>query len=605
MSLESKSILARVRKPLALCTLMLTLLAALLVTTDRGAEARPFPHRLPWGEAMAKYKNLENRNPLDLRALGIEYLTMTGQSEAITKILRPRYEKPEKDDSEYVRWVIMKNCYDNLGDSEFADIWKAWASANDQEPLHAWLWKRALQVQGDSVGLEWIREIAKGVDAEGKEWKKMSLFIRAAAFEVLAEQADMEALAIANDMFENDKKLLRADGERALWLGTFSRLFELTAFVDGKDPRWQKLGENLIPEIEEKDTQPKTRIAMIRAFARAFSTESLYIKAEQWKIMLTNRKLGIETGDSPNSGKSDRYAEPKKPPFMGIQGTGTRIAYVIDLSDSMLEPLKREEIEDIKDPKKEGPITGGDRNKDDDDDKKKGKKKKKGDDDADEMPWDEIENRWDAAREALILSLKGLEEEMFFTVILFGSEAEYLKCTRGLVQATESNVKKAISELEREKVGAPEPSTGRPYGSLRGHTNLHGGIRLAYKALEGGQAKDYDYVDEKAIVEGVDTIFILSDGRPTYDDFVKTDEYIEGYHVGDPETGQRSNVVPDTLIYHGPYNQDLYIIDDVKRLNLFNKAEINCIALGEAQDELLRELKEIGNGNFKRFGSGR
>lgn len=72
---------------------------------------------------------------------------------------------------------------------------------------------------------------------------------------------------------------------------------------------------------------------------------------------------------------------------------------------------------------------------------------------------DKIDTRFDAAREYLKLSLRSLKPEQYFCVIFFGTEASPIKTTKGPTQATASNIKKCISELDRIKKGNPESNT--------------------------------------------------------------------------------------------------------------------------------------------------
>src|SRR5690606_41636481 len=53
---------------------------------------------------------------------------------------------------------------------------------------------------------------------------------------------------------------------------------------------------------------------------------------------------------------------------------------------------------------------------------------------------------------------------------------------------------------------------------------LHGGIRQAYKLTGKAEVKDYAYVNPETFMTGADTIFILSDGDPTDDDWALNDK---------------------------------------------------------------------------------
>ena len=95
--------------------------------------------------------------------------------------------------------------------------------------------------------------------------------------------------------------------------------------------------------------------------------------------------------------------------------------------------------------------------------------------------------------------------------------------------------------------------------------------------------------------DGCDTIFLLSDGAPTWDDWPSNDSKDEGDHAGDPELGafQKDS---DNLIFQGPYREAHNVIGDVIRLNLFRKVEIHCVGMGGAQMSILETLAMIGKG---------
>jgi hypothetical protein len=101
--------------------------------------------------------------------------------------------------------------------------------------------------------------------------------------------------------------------------------------------------------------------------------------------------------------------------------------------------------------------------------------------------------------------------------------------------------------------------------------------------------------------DGADTLFVLSDGDPTYDNWPEVDIKHPGVVIGDPETRTKRPEY-ENVIYYGPYFQWGLIIDDVQRMNLFRKCEIHCIGVGEAQMDQLRKLAEIGLGETQQVG---
>ena len=71
--------------------------------------------------------------------------------------------------------------------------------------------------------------------------------------------------------------------------------------------------------------------------------------------------------------------------------------------------------------------------------------------------------------------------------------------------------------------------------------------------------------------------------------------------IGDPETRTPLPSM-EQLHYPGPYREWNRILDDVRRMNLFRKAEIHCIGIGEVQFSQLEKLAKIGHGQSKNLG---
>jgi hypothetical protein len=325
--------------------------------------------------------------------------------------------------------------------------------------------------------------------------------------------------------------------------------------------------------------------------------------------MLLNPGKALPNGEG---GKDGRYAEPPKPKFVGLEASGSRIAYVIDLSDSMCTPMTVKEKEEIKKPpppKPRGPITGGDEpgrqgpdggpEKPKEEPKEPEKKKELSDD----IDWSKVKNRFDCAREYLKLSLKGLQPTQYYCVIMFGSAAEFAKSTKQLVLATPQNIANTIRELDAIKPGSATPM--RKHGTLRGDTNLHGGLHRAWKVRTNGMGKEWEYVDPAGFPDGADTVFLLSDGDPTDDDWAVEDKRDKDDQTGDPESNTK---LPDQdrLRFPAPYGyryESIYLPDDIRRINLFRKAEINCIGIGEVSAGLLSNIAKAAlDGEVKMVG---
>jgi hypothetical protein len=210
---------------------------------------------------------------------------------------------------------------------------------------------------------------------------------------------------------------------------------------------------------------------------------------------------------------------------------------------------------------KGGPITGP---------KKKRKKGRLPTED--DIPWHLVKSRFDLARWHLKISIQRLTKDKRFCVVWFGDESGLFKSTPGMIKATRGNVLKVIRELDDIKPG-PLPkgveSRDAPHGWLRGQTNMHGGIKRAFAMRARGFAPRYEYIDRKALAEGCDTIFLLSDGAPSTDDFLIGDiDYKDVKVVAEREYG-REVTRRDNIVYHGPMDQAHWLHEDIRRMNVF------------------------------------
>jgi len=184
-------------------------------------------------------------------------------------------------------------------------------------------------------------------------------------------------------------------------------------------------------------------------------------------------------------------------------------------------------------------------------------------------------------------------------VIAFGDTARPLGATRNLVKASRGTVRSVIRELAKIK---PTSRTNlHPFGQLRGSTNIHGAFRLAFQATTSRELKSPAYVRRAGLERGCDTIFLLSDGKPTKDDFAADDRSSGGTVIVNPETGEKGPG-GGTASFRGPYVRTRYLLEDVARMNLFRKAEIHTVAMASADAPLMRGLAEQGLGDYSPIG---
>ena len=492
------------RRPLAvrslLCALALLFVAASVATADA------------FDNAKAVYERYLARPSLYKRTLGRRKLAETKDQRAL-QVLIDSYKKPEEP-REQNRYLITTIACDAFTTRKSVPALTEWRERMGKKPEDAWLWFRTLNVQ-TKVGLfDDVMEIA---DKHRDPWQ------RAAAMRALIAEHHRPVLARIPQWIESlpsnkfDKGLLL---ESMSWaLSTFKEI--------RMEEDFQAAGMALIAQLDERAQNDRVKLTIARQLALTLGTDVLALEGEPWIAEL-------RTGGSGAGGFDARYAS-----FGGLRASGDKIAYVIDMSDSMLIPLTSKEKESL-----EGPTTTG------------GEGPRPGD-----LPWEDIENRFDLARELLKKSIRELNEDKKFVVVWFGKEAGLLDSTKGLVDATDRNVDKVCDELDQISPGPTRQL--RPHGTLRGETNLHGGIWRAFRAKKSGLVDEHEYVDTKLFDQGVDSIFVLSDGEPSMDDYIQLDTRDPEDHAGDPETGTATQNTPQ-LWFQGPYLR-WYLLDDIKR----------------------------------------
>jgi hypothetical protein len=258
------------------------------------------------------------------------------------------------------------------------------------------------------------------------------------------------------------------------------------------------------------------------------------------------------------------------------------MCYVVDLSDSMCKEISPSM-------RPAGPKTGP-------------RKKIKGVlPDESDLPWHLIRTRFDLAREQLKISLERLTPDKYFSIIWFGDGSGTLESCPGMIKATKPNIDRVIAELMAIVPGKPDPKKA-PDGVLKGKTNMHSGLKRAFGLSSTGFVEESAYVDPATLTQGCDTIFLLSDGEPSWDDFHKLDkDYGEGNVVLDSEYGASAPRTPQ-IVYWGPYNRADWLVEDVVRMNSFRRIRIHCVGIGEASMSLLKQLAAIGHGEVYAVG---
>jgi hypothetical protein len=499
------------------------------------------------------------RPSLYKRTLGREALARTGDPRAL-RVLAGDYRDAESP-RDRVRALLVSLAAAYCDRPEHLPIWAEWRAANPSAD-DAWLWQRSLRIGVERGELE---PVDRAIATAGSIW------LKGAAIEALD----------AGSALARIPALLAAMPAKPLEQGVLVRsvaslLPDLAALRDRDE--FAAACEAVIATLDSKTVPTGAKHVAARFLATALEWKGApWLAADDWR-----RLLAARAWTQPKRDDDARYAETFSGTFAGLGARGERFCYVIDASDSMLKEVTAKE---------RGPVTGTGTG---------GPTMRR---EMPDLPWDRIRTRFDLARALVAASLRQLDERKRFAIVLVGDGATLLHATPALVPATRANVEKATGELDAMRAGPPMEM--RPDGTLLGMTNLHGGFDRAFRVTLNGLEPRMDYVDGELLESGADSLFVFSDGVPSWDDFAAIDRRDPEDEVGDPESD--APAPPEKKIqFFGPYVEDWrLLIDDVRRMNLFRNAEIHCVGIGEASMELLRDIAATAGGSTKQIGADR
>ena len=515
------------------------LAAALLVV---GLALQPAQAEDAFDAARDAWQASRRHEALDARVLAHDTLAATGDPRAIRDLRQAYYSPRSPKDQE--RYLLASIATAHLHGRSSLAAYDAWRRS-ERTAEDAWLWYRTLLVAARAGEPDKAAHVAR---ESGNAW------LRAAALEALATARAPEGLAVALEVLD-------APGGDAL---TRSLLVEgassvAYAFADRRhDPEPARLVAALVRKAAEPGLPARTHVVLKRRLREILGTAVPRGDADPSPAAPNTPAVAVD---------GDRYAPPSRSRFFGIEASGERIAYVIDVSVSMSTRLTAEEREALQDV-----VARADASR-------SGRPRPTR---MERRPEPVPTTRFDAARACLRLSLEALAPHQRFTVIAFGSEAGPLVASH-LMPATPGNIRNVLDRLR-----------DGPDGDRGSLTNLHGGLRRAFLATTGVPAGRGEYVDRRAHLQGCDSIFVLSDGMPCVDD------WSSGLCTrSTPLAFDREIEIPRFATYSVPHQ----LADDIERLNLFRKAEIHCIAIGEANGPLLWRLASIGHGRLVRLGA--
>lgn len=504
--------------------------------------------------AAAAQKGLAHR-ALHARTRAWRALAQTGDARALA-LLVSAYDRA----GEHLngRALLASIACEAFGAREHLPALAAWRTAHDGEE-HLWLWYRTLRC-----------EVAAGEPARALTLAGpgQPVWQRAAALEALAAGPEAAALALLAD----EPAALAADPlERTLVLEALSQVWTANAGRLGT-PEHRAAGLWLAAQLDLPQTPARARHTLLRDLGRVLRPSVSFEEGAFWQNLLRAE---------PAAASEERaYAPPPRTRFLDLVGSGQRVAYVLDCSGSMAEPLTEVERADLRRlaapapaaaartaqlPARPGP--------------------------APKDVWEGVHRRIEAAVALMRLSLRSLPKEAHFTVVIFGSKHAYLRSTPGLVEASRANVSKAIKDLDQVIVGSASP--------LGGGTNLHGGLARGLQALEAGAQRHGAGFED--LLAGADTVFLLSDGSPGADDWSDEDPTRRKPTTFDPHADQ------------GTFYDPAQLLDDAARLNLLRRCEIHCLGIGAADaapgsaaseastrlGALLERLVSLGHGRYR------
>lgn len=543
-------------------------LLTLLSTSSGSLGARPFPGQESppsFEEALAQYEKEIEREAFMLRTWGREVLAYSGDPRAFQR-LRADYARPE-DFDEFTRCTLIE-LLRRYGRVDLSGEWPRWREAFDDD-RDAWMWYRALLGEHDTRPGQWL-ELAAGLK---------SIPLRSAAIRAGGDASP--GLPFSAEELESLVRIVegapRRDLEGSMLLLAVARGLE-SRYSGGVKEGVAPLLQALVGRFGDSAFSERTRILLSRSLARLLRCENVGLEASAWQAVIDGPLAGAR-------GRANLAGQEKLDlSFFGLHGFGRRICYCIDASDSMMEPLTQRERASLQ------PLTGRGGGG--------GEAPREGGSLEGQLDWDRIESRFDAVREMLKLSISSMDADQEFCVVLFGDRASALDSTPKFVKAKSRTLDKVFAELDEVRGGVPTDE--RPHGRLWGMTNLHGALLLAHQLTGGRPVREQADIAAKGFRSGCDTIFLLSDGDPNWDNFDATDVN-EGGTVSDIEAGRPAGQSA-TANWYGPFSLKRYLLADLERHLLLRNTLVHAVGIGEASPALLKDIADLGGGRVLSVG---
>jgi len=428
---------------------------------------------------------------------------------------------------ETLRGLLVSTACETARTDVALDRLQAWRRAST-EVGDLWLWHRSL-----------LREYARRpetVHAAAVE-AEVRPELRAAAIRALAAWADPVALDFA------PAAVRRQWGEGKAGALLVEAWAAVVAAQPGRagTPPFRSAVLAIAEYVETQAPELRTKLEVARSLARAFETDDVSTDPLVWRSLL-------ERVDAHPDHAHEGHTAGATASFFDLDATGDRVVYVLDASGSMDDPLTpetRDALRALGRTDRAGAAPGA------------------------AVDWRRVKTARQAVAEVTKTSLRTLPTTMSFAVVLFGTDARAIPSTPGLVPATAQNVAAACRDLD-----------GAARGAHRGTTNLHGGLRRAFgMTLLGNDGASPFGGDAVALLgRGATTMFVLSDGVPSCDDWDKTANLVTGR----------------------PWFADAAaLLEDVARMNLLRGCELHAVALGAEARTVLEPLARLGSGQVR------
>jgi len=174
--------------------------------------------------------------------------------------------------------------------------------------------------------------------------------------------------------------------------------------------------------------------------------------------------------------------------------------------------------------------------------------------------------RIDIVKTELARTIEGLEPYVEFNVEAFATEVDLWK--KGLVKANVLNKSSAVDWVMKLEALGGDSKADLARAGLVGSANMSAGKTNTYGALMAALGAAGTGLRDKEYEVAVDTVFFLSDGRPSTGEFVDTED----------------------------------ILREVLKANELRKVVLHTIAIGEFQKSFMKRLADKSGGVFVDLG---